>query len=187
MSSPTRRRVDPHRRRRIIDATLEVVAERGVSGLSHRRVAKVAGVPLSATSYYFGSLDEMLEAAFAEALERDLARTDAGLADPLFATDPVLGLATMLRELILDRAVAVQTTELWTEAVRNERLRPLALAWDERWYELLLAHFDELMARVAVSLTAGIIQRGLVVDPPPSVDEIAVMLRAGLQPALQGP
>jgi len=41
-----RRRKDPGRRDRIIDACLEVIAEHGVAGTSHRRVAAAAGVPL---------------------------------------------------------------------------------------------------------------------------------------------
>ena len=42
-SKPTRRH-DPERRSRIIAATLDVIAEQGVDGTSHRRVAAAAGV-----------------------------------------------------------------------------------------------------------------------------------------------
>jgi DNA-binding transcriptional regulator YbjK len=56
------------RRQLIIDATLEMIGERGVRGTSHRRVAKAAGVPLSTTSYYFGTLDNLLEEAFTNAI-----------------------------------------------------------------------------------------------------------------------
>jgi DNA-binding transcriptional regulator YbjK len=36
------------------------VAERGVSGVTHRAVAARAGLPLSATSYFFSSIDELV-------------------------------------------------------------------------------------------------------------------------------
>lgn len=40
----TVRRYDPDRRDRIIDACLDLVAEVGVAGVSHRKVAAVADV-----------------------------------------------------------------------------------------------------------------------------------------------
>lgn len=51
-------------KRRILDATLELVAQHGLSYLSHRRIAERAGVRLSLTSYYFGTLNKLTEAAF---------------------------------------------------------------------------------------------------------------------------
>jgi DNA-binding transcriptional regulator YbjK len=51
------------RRQALLDAAVEVVAERGVAGATHREIASRAGVPLSTTSYFFGSLDELLLAA----------------------------------------------------------------------------------------------------------------------------
>ena len=47
------RRVDPNRRQRIIDACLDVIAERGVAGTSHRIVAEAADVPLGSMTYHF--------------------------------------------------------------------------------------------------------------------------------------
>ena len=44
----------------ILEAALRVIAERGVEAVTHRAVADAAGVPLSATTYYFESLDELL-------------------------------------------------------------------------------------------------------------------------------
>ncbi|MDR6974369.1 DNA-binding transcriptional regulator YbjK [Streptomyces sp. 3330] len=37
---------DPQRRERILAATLDLIAERGVAGVSHRKIAARAGVPL---------------------------------------------------------------------------------------------------------------------------------------------
>jgi len=50
------------------------VADRGVSGVTHRAVAARAGLPLSATSYFFASIDELvleaLRVFMAEFIER---------------------------------------------------------------------------------------------------------------------
>ena len=58
------RRNDPGRRDRIIDACLDVIAEVGVAGTSHRRVADAAGVPLGSMTYHFTGMNELLHEAF---------------------------------------------------------------------------------------------------------------------------
>lgn len=49
---------------KILNATLDLIAQHGLSYLSHRLIAKEADVKLSLTSYYFGTLDKLIEAAF---------------------------------------------------------------------------------------------------------------------------
>ncbi|MBA5636007.1 TetR family transcriptional regulator [Duganella sp. LX20W] len=51
-------------REQILRATLEIIAAHGLSGVSHRAIAARADVRLSLTSYHFGSLEDLLEAAF---------------------------------------------------------------------------------------------------------------------------
>src|SRR5213592_3361210 len=70
----TRRRGpnDPDRRARIAQAAIEVVAQRGIDGLTHRAVAAAAGVPLGSTTYHFATLDDLLEVALREAAERNV-------------------------------------------------------------------------------------------------------------------
>src|SRR6478736_9694290 len=53
------------RRDLLIDTALGVIAEHGVAGTTHRRVAAAAGVPLGSTTYYFADLGDLLGAAFA--------------------------------------------------------------------------------------------------------------------------
>ena len=61
MNSTTKRRYDPERRDRIIEAALEVIATHGVAGTTHRRVAEVADVPLGAMTYYFQGMEQLLQ------------------------------------------------------------------------------------------------------------------------------
>ncbi|MCU1649836.1 MAG: putative transcriptional regulator, partial [Pseudonocardia sp.] len=44
------------RRAQLLQAAVEVIAEQGVGGASHRAIATRAGMPLSTTSYFFASL-----------------------------------------------------------------------------------------------------------------------------------
>ena len=51
------------RRQAIIDAAAAIIRESGPSAISHRSVAKRAGCSLSATTYYFDGLEDLLHQA----------------------------------------------------------------------------------------------------------------------------
>ncbi|NUP27181.1 MAG: TetR family transcriptional regulator, partial [Nocardia sp.] len=57
------------RRAQIIDATLEIVRRDGATGVTHRTVAKEAGITTSLTLYYFATLDDLLIAALTSVTE----------------------------------------------------------------------------------------------------------------------
>src|SRR3954452_7422509 len=59
------------RRREILEATLRVIGESGVKGVTHRAVAEEAKVALASTTYYFDSKDALVH----EALEQMIARS----------------------------------------------------------------------------------------------------------------
>ncbi|WPP01005.1 TetR family transcriptional regulator [Pseudomonas sp. HR96] len=61
------------RRQEILDAAMRVVVRDGVRGVRHRAVAAEAGVPLSATTYYFKDIDDLLSDTFAQYVERSAA------------------------------------------------------------------------------------------------------------------
>lgn len=52
------------RRLEIIAATLRVMQRDGLRAVSHRAVAREAGVPLAATTYYFRDLEELITESF---------------------------------------------------------------------------------------------------------------------------
>ena len=74
MPQRTRRSKGVARRQRIVDAALELIAER--EPLSHRAAARRAGVPDSAPSYYFESIDELTLEAFRAAIRRFIDRIE---------------------------------------------------------------------------------------------------------------
>ncbi|MBJ9976053.1 TetR family transcriptional regulator [Pseudomonas sp. S75] len=61
------------RRQQILDAAMRIVVRDGVRGVRHRAVAAEAGVPLSATTYYFKDIEDLLADAFAQYVERSAA------------------------------------------------------------------------------------------------------------------
>src|SRR6478735_10340617 len=68
------------RRDLLIDTALDVIAEHGVAGTTHRRVAAAAGVPLGSTTYYFADLGDLLRAAFGRLADQISVRFEGRLA-----------------------------------------------------------------------------------------------------------
>jgi TetR/AcrR family transcriptional regulator, regulator of biofilm formation and stress response len=60
------------KKKAIISAVIRVIGERGVSAVTHREIARLAGVSLSATTYYFKSRDDMIESAFISLIEEGI-------------------------------------------------------------------------------------------------------------------
>lgn len=52
------------RRLEILEATLRIAARDGLRGIKHRAVAREAGVPLAATTYYFRDIHELISDSF---------------------------------------------------------------------------------------------------------------------------
>jgi AcrR family transcriptional regulator len=67
-----RREVGLRTRARLLDAALDLLAERGEDGVTLRELTDAAGANVAAVSYHFGSLKSLCEAAIEHALERYL-------------------------------------------------------------------------------------------------------------------
>lgn len=65
------------RREALLRAAVEIVAERGVGGATHRAIAERAGVPPSTTTYFFASIDELILEALRHFTEQRIAQLGA--------------------------------------------------------------------------------------------------------------
>jgi DNA-binding transcriptional regulator YbjK len=88
MGTVTRRVAPEAIRAAIIEATIRLIGRDGVDGVTHRAVAKEAGVSLSSTTYHFDSKDEIVSEALRrvaaleiERVGRDAERLAEGHAD----------------------------------------------------------------------------------------------------------
>jgi TetR/AcrR family transcriptional regulator, regulator of biofilm formation and stress response len=64
------------RREHIVRATLELIGEHGTDAVTHRAVAERAGLPLSATTYWFESRDELISEALRLANREEVERLE---------------------------------------------------------------------------------------------------------------
>ena len=71
-STDQRREAGLRTRARLMDAALDLIAERGEDGVTLRELTDAADANVAAVSYHFGSLGSLCEAAIEDALERYL-------------------------------------------------------------------------------------------------------------------
>ncbi|CAN5322255.1 hypothetical protein BH09ACT12_BH09ACT12_03440 [soil metagenome] len=64
------------RTQEILDATIDLIFEEGISAVTHRAVAKRAGVGASAPSYFFPSIEDLVVQAFRSTMRAMIADID---------------------------------------------------------------------------------------------------------------
>jgi DNA-binding transcriptional regulator YbjK len=171
--SPRRPRDPAGRRQTIIDAATRVIAEAGLAGLTHRRVAEVADVPVGSTTYYFKDLDELREAALADAARGSIEGLDEwahALAD---TTDLPATLAHLTAEYLTDHERYRACNELYTAASHRPELRPLARVWFDGLIAILEPYVGRGTAEAAALFIDGALLRALITDQPLSTTALA--------------
>jgi len=164
---PSQRRYDPDRRARIVQATLDVIAEYGVAGTTHRRVAAAANVPLGSMTYHFTGLVELITEAFTLLADTVSARFTERLA----AASNRAEACEAVVDLILDDSWATPRNmllsyELYAFAARNPPLRLVMQGWMEKSRAALRQHFSADTAKALDALIEGLsIHRSVDVEP----------------------
>jgi AcrR family transcriptional regulator len=74
-----RREAGQRTRARLMDAALDLLAERGEDGVTLRALTDAAGANVAAVSYHFGSLQSLCDAAVEHALEQYLDAQEAAV------------------------------------------------------------------------------------------------------------
>ncbi len=158
-----RRARGERRKAEIIEATLRVVERDGADGVTHRSVAREAGVPPGLITYYFASLEEVLVAALSAVADEYVAQ----LRKITESADPLTGFAELIASTGgSGRRRAVAERELSTLAARRPALRPKARYWrdavtgiahrytsDPMHVEALVAAADGLCAAILLECT----------------------------------
>src|SRR3954451_557098 len=133
-----RREAGQRTRTRLMDAALDLLADRGEDGVTLRALTDAAGANVAAVSYHFGSLQSLCDASVEYALERYLDAQEEGLSGlgpqatleelaAAFARPMMRALSTGGRDLDVMRIVAwagIDPPEGWARfAVRFDRIR----------------------------------------------------------------
>jgi len=133
-----RREAGQRTRTRLMDAALDLLAERGEDGVTLRELTAAADANVAAVSYHFGSLKALCDASVEHALERYLDAQEEALSAlgpestleelaAAFARPMMRALSTGGRDLDVMRIVAragIDPPEGWARfAVRFDRIR----------------------------------------------------------------
>jgi DNA-binding transcriptional regulator YbjK len=164
------RRHEPDRRNRLIDVTLDLIAEVGVAGISHRKIAARAGVPLGSMTYHFDGMGELLFEAFARFAETIIKRFEERLGAATTIDEARNAVISLIHEDLTgpqSARDAVLTFELYTLAAREPRFRAITREWMRRSRVELERHFDSDTAHQLDALIEGLaIHRSLDPEPP---------------------
>ena len=137
------------RREQILQAALELIATAGVAGITHRRIAAEAGVPLGSTTYYFESLGQLIREAFVYHIDRAKRMYDAAAAEqPVTDAASLAGyLAELSRREFEEGSFLLREYELTLFASRDDEVAA-ALA---RWDEAMIADLARSLAEIGIS------------------------------------
>ncbi len=202
----TVRQGSEQRRQQILDAAMRIVVRDGVRGVRHRAVAAEAQVPLSATTYYFKDIEDLLTDTFAQYVARSadymatrwasteillremIARGDGGAAARAQLADEV---ARMAVDYVMRQLQGRRDYLIAEQAFRQEALLCPRLAELVRAHEQILLHGAHQLLQVigspqpeqdALMLTAIIEQmeyRGLLerTDTQSEAQMLAILSR----------
>lgn len=176
------RKNDPDRKRRILDATLDVLVEHGIAETTHRRIAAHAHVPLGSITYHFASLIDLQTQAFGRYVE-----LQSTVFENLFeCVETREQLVEVLVEFVHGGAArqrsAVLGFELHLAALRNPELRALTEAWTEHSRAILARFTDPDSAARLDALLEGMIMHALLSTTPQPRDKT----RAAIDRTLAG-
>lgn len=181
---PATRRFDPDRRDRLVDVTIDVLADHGVAGTTHRRVAAAADVPLGSLTYHFDSLTELLTEAFTRHAERMAALFAGHFAGIVGRADLLDAAVTFVHggagASRRDRAVAY---ELYLAALRDPTLRAVTEAWMRSSRATLERLVDPVTAGGLDGAMEGLTMHSILSTEPPSPEQTRAVLARVLQVA----
>ena len=169
---PRREAQRAERRGAILAATVRILTSDGLAAVTHRAVAREAGVPLAATTYYFSSKDELIGEALSVLVEDEIERLrnrarelGPGIRSPHDS-------AVAVAEVLFPDAEAVggllAKFEVYLEAARRPGLRTHAAHWQEAFTELATSSLalagagdPERLAPLLVAAADGILVHAL--------------------------
>lgn len=188
MTSPSNlRQTSPRgreRRRLLLAAASELAMEQGFAAVSHRTVARRANLPLSATTYYFASLEDLLQQVLDDladtwlvAAREAVASLPGQLDEPGELASAIVHVAVLAPARYDTDTLGVESVltsyERYLEAARHLHLRPTIVQYDEQLDQLIaevlrrggLDH-SSATARLVLAVVDGALLRALAEGVP---------------------
>jgi DNA-binding transcriptional regulator YbjK len=156
---------------------IEVIAEHGVAGTTHRLIAAAADVPLGSLTYHFDGMGDLLAHAFRRHAER-MSAAYAAHFDGVTTHEQLIDAVTDLVHGDAgagfgDWAVAY---ELYLAALRDPALRTITESWMRTSRGVLERFVDPLTARGVDGLIEGLVMHKTLSTVPVSRAETRIIV-----------
>ena len=132
-------------RRRILEATLATLKERGFSGTTAREVAKAGGFNQALIFYHFGNLDGLLLAALDATSEMRMERYREVISNRPAMEELVAAAIELYREDLESGHITV-LSEMIAGSLARPQLRPEILTRMEPWLDLVEEAIEAVLA-----------------------------------------
>lgn len=160
-----RRAGSEQRRQNILEAALRIIVRDGIRNVRHRAVANEAEVPLSATTYYFKDIQDLIADTFTLFAERAMKEVIDPFSEQAFAALQQFNADTLkdpasrnqLIEMLTEMTVSFINNEVTEErdhliaeqaflheAVLDERLKELARTYQDKQVQVLRQACEQL-------------------------------------------
>ncbi|RDI67510.1 TetR family transcriptional regulator [Nocardia pseudobrasiliensis] len=187
MSSPeaaarTRRprRHDPDRPRRIAEVVEELIAERGIEGLSHRAIAERADISLSSTTYHYKDREALIRVGLQRAVDRFACFmrvwTDKHADDTTEELIEALTDSVVLSTTGPGRINAVVEYELYLAALRRPALRELAARSAAITVDAMTPLLGPVRAAALQAALNGLCLQSMTAPNPPERSDIRAIV-----------
>ncbi|MEC5341942.1 TetR family transcriptional regulator [Brenneria populi] len=166
---------DPHRKRHILQATLDSIALNGVSGTTYRKIAEISGIPLGSLTYHFANMQELLLEAF-RSLAQDVS---ANFTETIRKADTKEEACRAIVEIVFATTTSGDRTsqlsyELYSFACRTPVMKSVMEGWMRSSRRALEPHFSPLAAVALDALIEGVILHRSVI--PVSREDVHKMV-----------
>lgn len=182
-----------NRKELILDGVIELIATRGLEGVTHRAVDQIAGLPQGSTTYYFPKKTPLILAAaqqLADHLGKDCDELQVGFAERAAKQGMTAAIAYVGEELVSyadnSKHLFLARMELTLASTRCDEfsdLGDLLTAAARRPIEFFVKLISEGKDDVPIETCAGLID-GITLmyatgqGPKPTTDQIAAVFRS---------
>lgn len=175
------------RKSNILKATIQLLAEKGLSGVTHRAVDKGAGIPQGSTTYYFPKKQNLLQSAaerLAELLDESCASVKLNFAELIAEGKREEAIKLVANDLLdfsdKERVLLLARFELALAGSRYPEFRPIAdlLAASARkpiefFLRLLVGDIPKHQVDMCLSLLDGLAMLNATQQgPKPTVEQV---------------
>ena len=171
------RQNDPDRRERILQATLDMLVEHGISHITHRKIAQAAGVSLGSMTYYFAGIDSLLSEAFTRFAQAMSDSYRARLEEAGNAEEACAAIVGMICGEGIATPYNLQVMyQLYAYANRTPALKIIMQDWMKRSQQVLEVFFDPSTARTLDAFIEGMTLHYVTDREPLSQEDLARMV-----------